>query len=312
MDDGELADSLERPPVGIETPVAPSSPADSLPEEVTDDDIFGEEDFEAVEKAFPADDSPYWDVEDVHDVEDEESPPRKVLRDPGEPSKQELEEHRIDHIPYRSWCPYCVRGRGTGAQHRRIKEESSIPVFGFDYLHGAQRVDEGGEVVKILVAKCHLTKCLFAHVVPQKGMDPQNYAVERLKRDIMWLGHSKIILKTDNEHAIMAVLKNTLKALRIEGVVESSQESHPAAYDPSSNGSTEVACRTVGGMVATLRACLEGRLTRQMPVTHGSFAWLVEHAAWLHTIKKKQSDGLTAYQRLRGMSFGPKLLGFCP
>ena len=102
LDDGELADSLERPPVGIETPVAPSSPADSLPEEVTDDDIFGEEDFEVLEKAFPADNSPYWDVEEVHDLEDEESPPRKVLRDPGEPTKQELEEHRVDHIPYRS------------------------------------------------------------------------------------------------------------------------------------------------------------------------------------------------------------------
>ena len=99
LDDGELADSLLRAPVGIETPVAPSSPADSLPEEVTDDDIFGEEDFEVLERAFPADDSPYWDVEEVHDIEDEESPPRKVLRDPGEPSKQELEEHRIDHNP---------------------------------------------------------------------------------------------------------------------------------------------------------------------------------------------------------------------
>ena len=78
-------------------------------------------------------------------------------------------------------------------------------------------------MVKILVAKCHMTKCLFAHVVPQKGMDPQSYAVERLKRHILWLGRSKIILKTDNEHAIMAVLRNTFKVLRIEGV-ESSQE----------------------------------------------------------------------------------------
>ena len=112
-------------------------------------------------------------------------------------------------------------------------------------------------MVKILVAKCHMTKCLFAHVVPQEGMDPQSYAVERLKRDISWLGRSEIILKTDNERAIMAELRNTLKALRIEGV-ESSQESHPAAYDPSSNGSTEVACRTIGGMVATLRAASKG------------------------------------------------------
>ena len=47
LDDGELADGI-RAPVGIETPVAPSSPADSLPEEVTDDDIFGEEDFKVL------------------------------------------------------------------------------------------------------------------------------------------------------------------------------------------------------------------------------------------------------------------------
>ena len=53
LDDGELTDGI-RPPAGIEIPVAPSSPADSLPEEVTDDDIFGEEDFEVLERAFPA------------------------------------------------------------------------------------------------------------------------------------------------------------------------------------------------------------------------------------------------------------------
>ena len=49
LDDGELPDGITTP-AGIETPVAPSSPADSLSEEVTDDDIFGEEDFEALEK----------------------------------------------------------------------------------------------------------------------------------------------------------------------------------------------------------------------------------------------------------------------
>ena len=157
---------------------------------MTDDEIFGEEDFEAIEKAFPAEDSPYWDVEENYELEEEESPPRKV-RDPGEPSQQELEEHRIDHIPYRSWCPYCVRGRGTGTQHRRVKEISSTPVFEFDYLHGSERSEIDGDTIKILVAKCHLTKCLFAHVVLQKGMDPQNYAVERLKRDILWLGHKQ-------------------------------------------------------------------------------------------------------------------------
>ena len=93
MDDGELADGIETP-VGIETPAAPSSPADSLPEEVTDDDIFGEEDFETLEKEFPADDSPYWDVEESHELDDEDSPPRRyseILESPRSKSSKSIE-----------------------------------------------------------------------------------------------------------------------------------------------------------------------------------------------------------------------------
>ena len=44
----------------------------------------------------------------------------------------------------------------------------------------------------------------------------------------------KIVLKSDNENAILSLLRNTLKALRIEHV-ENTQETHPAAYDSSSN-----------------------------------------------------------------------------
>ena len=96
------------------------------------------------------------------DVEEETSPPRKVLRDPGEPTKAEWDEHRVDHYPYRSWCPFCVKGRATGIQHRGIKEESKIPVLGFEYLLGGEEGLEDEESLKILVAKCQMTKCIFA------------------------------------------------------------------------------------------------------------------------------------------------------
>ena len=57
-----------------------------------------------------------------------------------------------------------------------------------------------------------------------------------------------MILKSDNEKAIIALLRNTLTALRIDHL-ESTQESHPAAYDSSSNATTEAACRSVAGMI---------------------------------------------------------------
>ena len=87
-------------------------------------------------------------------------------------------------------------------------------MFGFDYLHGIGGVEtEDDTPIKILVAKCNMTKYIFAHVVPQEGMDPEHDAVEKLKRDTLWLGHTKVILKSDNEQAIVALLRNALKAL---------------------------------------------------------------------------------------------------
>ena len=79
-----------------------------------------------------------------------------------------------------------MKGRGRGAQHRTIKEKPSIPTFGFDYLHGTEAIaedDEESKSLKILVRKCHMTKCVFARIVSQQGIDMNFYAVERLKRD---------------------------------------------------------------------------------------------------------------------------------
>ena len=69
--------------------------------------------------------------------------------------------------------------------------------------------------IKVLVAQCQATKCVFSHVVPQKGIDEQRYAVERLARDIQWLGRTRIILKSDNEKSIVKLLTEVLKSLRV-------------------------------------------------------------------------------------------------
>ena len=135
-------------------------------------------------------------------------------------------------------------------------------------------------------------KAHFRVCVPQKGIDPDLYAVKRLTRDILWLGHNKIILKSDNEKSIVALLRNTIKTLRIENL-ENTQEAHPAAYDSFSNASTEVTCKQVAGMVRTLKTCLEDRIKMRVPTCHCIFAWLVEQAAWLLTTRTTQSDGVS-------------------
>ena len=38
---------------------------------MTEDEIFAEEDFEAIEKCFPADNDPFWDVEETYEIGDD-------------------------------------------------------------------------------------------------------------------------------------------------------------------------------------------------------------------------------------------------
>ena len=42
-------------------------------------------------------------------------------------------------------------------------------------------------LAKILVVKDTKSKSIFAHVVPQKGVDSEQYSVSILTEDIVWL-----------------------------------------------------------------------------------------------------------------------------
>ena len=43
----------------------------------------------------------------------------RPLPQPRLPSRQEVQEHELTHIPYRSWCVHCVRGAERSDAHRR-------------------------------------------------------------------------------------------------------------------------------------------------------------------------------------------------
>jgi hypothetical protein len=70
---------------------------------------------------------------DIDESEEVES--MKISTDPGQPTQEQIEQHRVcGHTPYRSWCKFCVMGRGLGAQHR-TGPKSLIPIIGMDYFY---------------------------------------------------------------------------------------------------------------------------------------------------------------------------------
>ena len=172
---------------------------------------------------------PIDDPDDANDLEDEdleavgeqgeiinmdgdeleaEAAPRRTAPDPGQPTREEVDEHRVDHYPYRSWCEFCVKGGGSGEQHRR-GPEGSIPIISADYLivtkagvyTRGEEIEKAEVILKILVIKDSKSKYIGAHVVPAKGVGEDRYAAEKMRRDVLWLGYPRVVLKTDNEPA---------------------------------------------------------------------------------------------------------------
>ena len=54
------------------------------------------------------------------DWEAEEAVPPLVMRDPGQPTAREREEHEITHLPPRPWWKWCCLGRGQHDHHRAV------------------------------------------------------------------------------------------------------------------------------------------------------------------------------------------------
>ena len=59
------------------------------------------------------------EIECDEEKESEEAKPPEVLRDPGAPTPKEVEQHNVTHLPFRSWCRHCVRGRAESHPYFR-------------------------------------------------------------------------------------------------------------------------------------------------------------------------------------------------
>ena len=59
----------------------------------------------------------------------------KARRAPQEPSEAERLRHEATHIPYRSWCPYCVMGQGDSDPPKHHSGQHEILTIHVDYMY---------------------------------------------------------------------------------------------------------------------------------------------------------------------------------
>ena len=220
-----------------------------------------------------------------------------VIRTPEGPSQREIEEHMANHIPFRSWCPFCVTGKAvSGPHHPKAEGQGGIPVISIDYAFmGSGQEDEDGSQNPILVVEDDTSKAVMAHMLPRKGAD--EYAVERLKQDLGLLGYKRIVLKSDQEPAILALKAEVKRTSDIEIVPEMSP-----VGDSQSNGRAERAVRTMKGQFRTMKEALDSRYKDRIPASHAVLSWMPRHSAASVTRYQVGKDGKTAYERLNERS----------
>ncbi len=157
--------------------------------------------------------------QDPEDMPEEAAKP-KALRKPTEPTAEERRQHEIGHLPYRSWCPACVKGRKKDRDHHpRPEEDRSIRSLHLDFffLGDGDAVGEEASTYPCVLMKERESKMCFAYMVPSRGMD-QEWAVKQLAKDIEYMGIAEgpLMFKGDQEPAIETFI-NKLKVVSARG-----------------------------------------------------------------------------------------------
>ena len=168
---------------------------DSVQEEVMDA-VDGQE----IEETEKGDDSK---VEDRAEV-DEVRRPNPAAR-PYTPTKAEVYEHEVTHLPYRTWCKHCVKGRGVSTPHRKGNKEEKIGItISIDYCFMTGEMDDDPDLPGVLMMWDDNHECLWALPVENKGAIDWvvKYVVDKLD-DIGYRGVA-ISIKSDQEPAIVA------------------------------------------------------------------------------------------------------------
>ena len=145
------------------------------------------------------------------EAEEEAEVPRKA-REPSEPTDEERRRHEMTHLPFRSWCPHCVRGRMANPPHRDLGPpgQMGVPEVAMDYCFLSK--EEGSRPLTVLVTKDRGSKAIIANAVLCKGRAFED-TVEQAALNIRRFGHlGKVLLKTDNEHALVDLRKGWLRS----------------------------------------------------------------------------------------------------
>ena len=220
----------------------------------------------------------------------EEARPAKPARSPILPTAAQREEHEATHLPFRSWCRFCVSGRRDSQPHSRIPQEHGAQEVSLDYCFIRRREEE--QTMTILLLKDRATRAIRAWALQRKGVQLEEPA-ELAAGGIADLGYrGRVWVKCDNEPALRALRQAVMAKL------EGASPIDPPEHESPASGIVESGVKTWKGVLRVHLLALEHKIGGGLPSDHPVMTWLIQFVA--DTINKGLvgADGMTPYERL--------------
>ena len=220
------------------------------------------------------------------------------------PSEAEQAKHRLTHLPYASWCTSCVTHRARPDRHETtgISHEGTVPTISFDYFYtksdGQDVLDEESpNSVLSLIIVDSLTG--FVSCVPLQSKNQLDHMNRELTQFIQRLGYSEVILRCDNEPAILQLQRLTTKTRQSMGLKTTMSSS--VAYDHG-NSLAENAIARVRQLACSLMHHLHSKIGIQLSTENAMWTWALRHAGWLISRFSVQR-GATPFELAYGRCF---------
>ena len=229
------------------------------------------------------------------------------LPSPAQPTAIEIALHWLTHLPYRSWCRWCVSAKRRNAPHLRLPDHSrEIPLLVADYCFVRNSRDD--DVVTVFVGRLYPSRALVAIPCDVRGVD--DYAVGRLAQFLRDCGVKRMVHMADQERSLGAMITSAMDLLSGSSEWAGAVRENSAVGESQSNGKAEAAVQAIEDQIRVMKAALESRLSVRIPSNHPGMKWMVEYAAVILNKYAVQPSGRTAYHDLHGKKISERLVEF--
>ena len=129
--------------------------------------------------------------EDPDQPEPEEFLNPKGPTTPPSPTTAEWIQHQITHMPYKPWCPICVKNAAANNPHRTLHHSRGVAMFCMDYMFMTQKPSEEDLMYPTLVIKEKISNGVWALPGIRKGA----YKSKSVKRvtEVIVSGHQQLL-----------------------------------------------------------------------------------------------------------------------